>query len=1223
MPLLLAMAGAVFAQESPEGLGAKAVAARAAAWELVAGGKGDEAQARFDEACALRTEALALLRATHGGGDRVQVAAALNELGNALSEAGRRDEALRILEEGLAMRTRLSPGDTPDVAESLHDTAACLESLRRTAEALPRYEAATAMLRRLVPGDDWRVSLCLGNVAQCMLELDRAGEALPVFEESLAMRRRIFNGDHPLLAQGLNHLATCLTDLGRWSEALPLYEESLSMCRRLYGVVDRDLAGNLLGVGWCLAEVGRVRDGLPLCEESVLMYRRLHKGDHPDVARSLCIAARCLMLLGRFEDALTVLQESGPMCKRLYKGDHAEIATNLENMAACLSGLRRAGDALPLYDEALAMYRRLHKGDDHAVATTLEGYASCLFDVGRTQDALPLFQECLAIRRRLRGGDHRDVGMALIHVAGCLFELRRYADALPFSQEVLAMCRRLHEADHPDVAATLNNAGAALQCLGRHAEALPFFQESLAMGRRLEAGGQRTETCLRNLGDCLLALGRDQEALQSFEEAVSIVRRADRSDRHEFLAHLAHALLLEGSASRAAELLEEAVEQIESLRAEAMGLTESERAAYFQGLKRHSAFELAVLAQRILGRDGEALRYLERGRTRSLLDLLDRSRLDPLAEVRAQAEARGDTTLLQEIANVSFALVDADKDVSRLTHAIAARQPKESESTERQAELAPLMSELVSARRKRENVLRRIAWIVRSQLAVAAPADAAALQRLAGHDGRVLVYAVSENGATLFLAPPAGGAVRAFSMKWPGGGAVTAASLAEKVAEHGRRIEAGRDGGRGVAGVKPENAADASWSAGHTLFQALVPQEVWTDIRKAGIVYVVADGALQRLAFESLPVDEGGGAFWLDAGPPVAYGPSGSALLWSRAQGDRQRSQGRLDEAVVLGDPMFKRDAGVPPGQGVVVLTVADDGQAKRVGIEPGDVIVAYGGKEIAGAEALVAETKEARGEQTVALWRAGERREVKVAPGPLGVQLSREPVADALQRLRAADPVVLRASAERSGALSRYGELVPLPGTRREAEAIAKALGSPGPPPMKVTMLLGEDATAPNLRRAAPRARYLHIATHGLADETEFASYSSLALTLPRAPTAEDDGFLSLADVLSGWRGALARCELVVLSACETQRGYEQRDEGVYALPVGFLYAGAPSVIGSLWRVDDASTAELFADFYARLRGSGGRDKLVAFTEARKALKRKRPEPYFWAPFVYVGDPR
>ena len=67
----------------------------------------------------------------------------------------------------------------------------------------------------------------------------------------------------------------------------------------------------------------------------------------------------------------------------------------------------------------------------------------------------------------------------------------------------------------------------------------------------------------------------------------------------------------------------------------------------------------------------------------------------------------------------------------------------------------------------------------------------------------------------------------------------------------------------------------------------------------------------------------------------------------------------------------------------------------------------------------------------------------------------------------------------------------------------------------------------------------------------------------------------------------------------------------------------GAPSVIASLWPVDDASTAELFAEFYRKLEEAGGKEKLKAFTAARRTLRKKYPKPYHWAGFVYVGDPR
>jgi len=77
-----------------------------------------------------------------------------------------------------------------------------------------------------------------------------------------------------------------------------------------------------------------------------------------------------------------------------------------------------------------------------------------------------------------------------------------------------------------------------------------------------------------------------------------------------------------------------------------------------------------------------------------------------------------------------------------------------------------------------------------------------------------------------------------------------------------------------------------------------------------------------------------------------------------------------------------------------------------------------------------------------------------------------------------------------------------------------------------------------------------------------------------------------------------------------------------LHVLPWGSCFAGARSAIGSLWRVDDESTALLMAGFYRRLLAKDGADACGALHEARRALRRSHPEPYYWAPFVFVGAP-
>jgi CHAT domain-containing protein len=305
--------------------------------------------------------------------------------------------------------------------------------------------------------------------------------------------------------------------------------------------------------------------------------------------------------------------------------------------------------------------------------------------------------------------------------------------------------------------------------------------------------------------------------------------------------------------------------------------------------------------------------------------------------------------------------------------------------------------------------------------------------------------------------------------------------------------------------------------------------------------------------------------------------------------------------------------------------------QAERLGLEPLDVVVAFDGTAIANDDAFCTarhaaaraeeEGTRAPGPARIRVRRGGDEREYDVEPGPLGVVLGRGSPGEAHLLGYGLDREKREPARLRHGDLDRFGALPPLPGTRDDVRAIAEAFaGAAG----RARILLGRDATEANVFEHARRARILHLATHGLFDEVWGQSQSAVARTLPARPTPIDDGFLRLSDLLSTWRGRLASCRMVVLSACQTQIGVEQRDEAPEALSIGFLFAGASSVVASLWRVDDSSTAELMADFYRAFAAAGpDADRLVALTAAKKRLKERHPDPFHWAPFVYVGSPR
>jgi CHAT domain-containing protein len=157
--------------------------------------------------------------------------------------------------------------------------------------------------------------------------------------------------------------------------------------------------------------------------------------------------------------------------------------------------------------------------------------------------------------------------------------------------------------------------------------------------------------------------------------------------------------------------------------------------------------------------------------------------------------------------------------------------------------------------------------------------------------------------------------------------------------------------------------------------------------------------------------------------------------------------------------------------------------------------------------------------------------------------------------------------------------------------------------------------ATSPALKQFG----MVHFATHGLLNE-KHPELSGIVLTMVNQRGQPEDGFLSLRDI---YRLDLP-VELVVLSACQTGLGKPVRGEGLVGLTRGFMYAGAPRVVVSLWRVDDAATAELMGRFYRHMLGKHRLPAAAALRRAKAEMMEAHADwraPYFWAGLVLQGD--
>ncbi|MFY9826026.1 MAG: CHAT domain-containing protein, partial [Thermoanaerobaculia bacterium] len=202
-------------------------------------------------------------------------------------------------------------------------------------------------------------------------------------------------------------------------------------------------------------------------------------------------------------------------------------------------------------------------------------------------------------------------------------------------------------------------------------------------------------------------------------------------------------------------------------------------------------------------------------------------------------------------------------------------------------------------------------------------------------------------------------------------------------------------------------------------------------------------------------------------------------------------------------------------------------------------------------------------------------------------------------------------AGREREGVLRLGFER--LAASRREAEALIKL----APAGDVRTMLDFAASRQTVLSGELGSYRILHFATHGLIDPHN-PELSGLVLSQLDSSGRPVEGFLRLSEVYDLDLGA----DLVVLSGCQTALGKEIRGEGLMGMTRGFLYAGVPRVVGTLWRVEDRATAELMSRFYRAL----WQKKLppaAALREAQLALRQERRyrDPHSWAAFVLQGE--
>jgi len=1083
----------------------------------------------------------------------------------------------------------------PDRAREL--TASGIESLLASAGA----EDAEAVERTL---------LDLGALARESGDLRAARAA----GEALVERRQArLESDHPDLAATRAILAGTLRALGELAEARALQEQVLAALERTLPTEHADVNAARSSLAYTLREQGELALAHELEVHVLAEYERTLPPDHPLLESARENLAITLASAGDLMSARELFERVLAARERSLAEDDLEIAKVRANLAVVLFMLGDLPGARRLQEQALVVCERSLPPGHPTLSSARANLASTIATLGDLPAARALEEQVLAQCERDLPADHPDLNGARANLALTLRELGDLTAARALQEQVWAVCQRSLPPGHPDMTMAQANLATTLREMGQFADARSFQEQVFAEYQRSLPPDHPTVSRARDSLAATLFFLQDLPAARAlFEQTNAVYERSLPPEHPDRIA----------SWERLAGVLY------------AMGELKPARASYERVL---------AARERTLPPDHPQLSVARENLVYTLGALLELGEAD---------ETASDLTAMA----LEFA-----GGLRRVVQGILLQgSPREVEQriASREGSLGSVLSlALGLGIADVDPALVRDAFLL-IESSRSGGLIAAHLAAGAGHDPVALSLRDRIGIATDELA----------RLAQSGGGEeeISGARMELDQAGHELALHAGELLGR-WAPLEPTIEA---------LVHGLGPRDALVSYRRANIQRLRRGAALawegtdSLIAFVLRPAAEEGetGArlVLVDLG---AVAPIESAIdAWRKSVGlPLERGVAGVNRAAGLaaaGDEVRRLvlDPLKTPLQGVERVIVTLDDSLHTLPLDALPVDETWGGAKDAG--------------QTV-----GDVLRIDVRSSLIELLLEVDPPEGAPALLAIGHPAFdqdpagpekrLSQDAAILAAAQRTGEANPLsrgtawergfgtlPETQTEVRGIAQYFADAFGEDAASVVLERTNASREALIELGPRARWLHVATHGWfapesvrssADPESNASSAAgvlhmdadertrgmspmllcgLALAGANLPTNSVGRIPGLVTAQEIAALDLSNCELAVLSACDTNVGVRRAGQGVASLQKALHMAGARSVITSLWKVPDEATKELMIDFYRRL-WLEKKPKHQALREAKKRLRDARDErgnPRYaerdWAAWVLTGNP-
>jgi serine/threonine protein kinase/Tfp pilus assembly protein PilF len=412
----------------------------------------------------------------------------MNTIGEVYTSLGLYNDALPLLEKGLAIREQALNSDDTAVAESLESLGNLFWRKGDYEKAQSLHERALTIREEAYGPEHVTVASSLNNLANLQHEAGNYEDAKLLYERALEIWEKTSGPEDTDVAKGLNNLGLLSYQMGNYDEARHLLERALAINEKAFGSEHPGLTNALLNLGMVFKAMGKHEEARLHYEHSLAIEEKTFGPEHPHLGSTLSNLAILYATTANFEAARPLFERVLAINEKAFGPEHPNVGSDVTNLGILNAQMGNFDVARQLLERGLAVKEKALGPDHPRVANDMNNLASLLRDMGDSEAARPLIERALAIREKALGPEHTLVAASLNDLANALVETGEFTGVKPHFERALAIREKALGPDHPYVADTLEVYAKVLRELGMKTKAQELDARAKEIRKKKIAG---------------------------------------------------------------------------------------------------------------------------------------------------------------------------------------------------------------------------------------------------------------------------------------------------------------------------------------------------------------------------------------------------------------------------------------------------------------------------------------------------------------------------------------------------------------------------------------------------------------------------------------------------------------------------------------------------------------------------------------------------------------